>query len=98
MFRLFVIWSRFSDITLLIKTPKVENTIENPKTKNIVFIMMLNLFILKLDFSSFLISVNVVPEMYAKKAGIIGNMHGAINDPNPAENAINVVGSANTVN
>ena len=42
--------------------------------------MMLNLFILKLDFCSFLISVNVVPEMYAKKAGIIGNIHGAINE------------------
>jgi hypothetical protein len=40
------------------------------------------------------ISFNVVPEIYAKKAGIIGKIHGAINDPNPAENAINIVGSA----
>ena len=54
---------------------------------------MLILFIMNLDFCSFLISDNVVPEIYAKKAGIIGNMHGAINDPNPAENATNIVGS-----
>ena len=40
-----------------------------------------------------LISVNVVPEIYAKKAGIMGKIHGAINDANPAENAISIVGS-----
>mgnify|MGYP003386955506 FL=1 len=93
IFRLSVNWLMFSDNTLLIKTPKVENTIENPKTKNIVFITMLILFIWKFDFWSFLISVNVVPEIYAKKAGIIGKIHGAIKDPNPAENAISIVGS-----
>ena len=92
-FRLSVNWLTFSDNTLLIKTPKVENTIENPKTKNIVFITMLILFIWKFDFWSFVTSVNVVPEIYAKKAGIIGKIHGAIKDPNPAENAISIVGS-----
>ena len=92
-FRLSVNWFMFSDNALLIKTPKVENTIENPKTKNIVFITMLILFIWKFDFWLFLISVNVVPEIYAKKAGIIGKIQGAIKDPNPAENAISIVGS-----
>ena len=92
-FRLFENWLILSDNTLLIKTPKVEKTIENPKTKNIVFIIMLILLILKPVFWSLLISVNVVPEIYAKKAGIMGKMHGAINDANPAENAIRIVGS-----
>ena len=92
-FRLSVNWLTFSNNTLLIKTPKDEKTIENPKTKNIVFITMLILFIWILDFWSFFISVNVVPEIYAKNAGIIGRIHGAINEANPAENAINIVGS-----
>lgn len=30
----------------------------------------------------------VVPEMYDKNAGIIGNIHGARNEPNPARAAI----------
>jgi len=83
-----------SDNMLLIITPNVENTTENPKTKNTVLTIMLILFFWKLNFCSLLISVNVVPEIYAKNAGIIGKMHGAMNDPNPAENAINIVGSA----
>jgi len=29
-----------------------------------------------------------VPEMYAKKAGIIGSIHGATNEPNPANAAM----------
>ena len=29
-----------------------------------------------------------------RNAGIIGKIHGAINDPRPAENAISIVGSA----
>ena len=45
MFKLSVKSLTFSTNTLLIKTPKVEKTIENPKTKNIVFAMMLILFI-----------------------------------------------------
>jgi len=69
MFKLSVNWLTFSSNTLLIKTPKVEKTIENPKTKNIVFAMMLILFIWTFDFSSFFISDNVVPEIYAKNAG-----------------------------
>jgi hypothetical protein len=32
--------------------------------------------------------------MYARKAGIIGRMQGAINEPRPASNATNIVGSA----
>ena len=93
-FRLFDIWLIFSDNILLIKTPKVEKITENPKTKNIVFAIMLILLILKFVFWSLLISVNVVPEIYAKKAGIMGKIHGAINDANPAENAISIVGSS----
>ena len=34
------------------------------------------------------ISVKVVPERYAKKAGIIGNMQGATNELSPARTAI----------
>ena len=45
MFKLSVKSLTFSTNTLLIKTPKVQKTIENPKTKNIVFAMMLILFI-----------------------------------------------------
>lgn len=33
----------------------------------------------------------VVPEMYARNAGITGNMHGARNDPRPAKAAIAIV-------
>ena len=87
-------WVTELDKILLIKTPKVEKTIENPNTKNIVFAIMLTLLIWKLLFWLCLISFNVVPEIYAKKAGIIGKIHGAINDPRPAVNAISIVGSA----
>jgi len=80
--------------TLLIKTPRVENTTENPNTKNTVFSTMFNLLIERtvpfLDPSS----VTVVPDMYARKAGIIGKMHGAINELRPASNATSIVGSA----
>jgi hypothetical protein len=31
--------------------------------------------------------------MYAKKAGIMGRMHGATNDPKPANSATDIVGS-----
>ena len=41
-----------------------------------------------------LISDNVVPEIYAKNAGIIGKIHGAKNDPIPAKNAIMIETSA----
>ena len=87
-------WLTEFDKILLIKTPKVEKTTENPNTKNIVLAMILTLLIWKLFFWLCFISFNVVHEIYAKKAGIIGKIHGAIKDPNPAENAINIVGSA----
>ena len=87
-------WVTELDKILLIKTPRVEKTTENPNTKNIVLAMILTLLIWKLFFWLCFISFNVVPEIYAKKAGIIGKIHGAIKDPNPAENAINIVGSA----
>ncbi len=92
-FRLSVNPVILSDTTLLINTPRIEKIIENPKTKNIVFNNMFILFIWKLDSCFVPISANVVPDMYAKKAGIIGKMHGATNDPNPANNATSIVGS-----
>jgi hypothetical protein len=79
---------------LLIKTPKIENTTENPMTKNTVLSTM---FIRLMEWTDPLLdpsSVTVVPEMYARKAGIIGRMQGAINEPRPASNATNIVGSA----
>ena len=39
-------------------------------------------------------SDNVVPEIYAKNAGIIGSIHGAKNEPIPAKNAITIETSA----
>ena len=80
--------------TLLIKTPNVENTTENPKTKNIVFSTMLSRLIEMTEPLLELSSVTVVPDMYARKAGIIGRIHGATNEPRPASNATNIVGSA----
>ena len=41
-----------------------------------------------------LISDKVVPEIYAKNAGIIGKIHGAKNEPIPAKNAIMIETSA----
>ena len=70
-----------------IATPNAEKTTENPRTKNTEFKKMLLLLIVIRSFS-FLISVNVVPEIYAKNAGIMGKIHGAKNDPIPAKNAI----------
>ncbi len=80
--------------TLLIKTPKIENTTENPKTKNTVFSTMFTRLIERIDPLLEPSSVTVVPEMYARKAGIIGRMQGATNEPKPASNATNIVGSA----
>jgi hypothetical protein len=39
-------------------------------------------------------SIIVVPERYARKAGIIGSIHGATNDPSPAKTATARVTSA----
>ena len=93
-FRLSVSSPAALERTLLIKTPKVENTTENPKTKNTVFITMFNRFIERTDPLFEPSSVTVVPEMYARKAGIMGSMQGATNDPRPASAATSIVGSA----
>jgi len=80
--------------TLFITTPKIENTTANPKTKNTVLSTMFSRLIVRTDPLLEPSSVTVVPEMYARKAGIIGRMQGAINEPRPASNATNIVGSA----
>jgi len=80
--------------TLFIKTPKIENTTEKPNTKNTVFSTMFNRLIVSTDPLLEPSSVTVVPDMYARKAGIIGRIQGAINEPRPASNATNIVGSA----
>jgi hypothetical protein len=77
----------------LIKTPNIEKTTENPRTKNIVLKIMLILFIDSMV--PFLVpnSETVVPDMYARKAGIMGKIQGAINELRPAMNATKIVGS-----
>ena len=78
--------------TELIATPNAEKTIENPRTKNIVFKITLVLFIETVCVVSDLVkSEIVVPEIYAKNAGIIGSIHGAKNDPMPAKTATKIV-------
>ena len=79
--------------TLLIATPIIENTTENPRTKNTALSMMLARFIVTVPSLDWLMSARVVPDMYAKKAGIIGSMHGAQNDPSPAKAATAMVTS-----
>ena len=94
MLRLSITSDAALDRTLLIKTPNVEKTTENPRTKNIVLNTMFNRFTDRtvpfLDPNS----VTVVPEIYARNAGIIGKIHGAINELRPATNATSIVGSA----
>lgn len=94
IFRLFVKSLAALDNTLLIKTPRVEKTTEKPRTKNIVFRTMFILFIERTVPPLVPNSVTVVPEMYARNAGIIGKMHGAINELRPAATATKIVGSA----
>ena len=78
--------------TELIATPNAEKTIENPRTKNIVFKITLVLFIETVRVISDLVkSEIVVPEIYAKNAGIIGSIHGAKNDPIQAKIATKIV-------
>ena len=80
---------------LLIITPNVENTIENPITKNTEFnTMFVLLIVIILEPFFWFNSESVVPEIYAMNAGIIGNMQGAINDPSPASTATARVTSA----
>ena len=68
-----------------IVTPNAEKTTENPRTKNTVFRITLVLFIeIVWDSVDFVKSEIVIPEIYAKNAGMIGSMHGAKNEPNPA--------------
>lgn len=76
----------------LIATPIVEKTTENPKTKKIVFKITLVLFIETIFVLSILVKSDIViPEMYAKNAGIMGSIHGAKNDPIPAKTATKIV-------
>ena len=68
-----------------IVTPNTEKTIENPRTKNIVLRTTLVLFIeIVCDSVDFAKSEIVIPEIYAKNAGIIGSIHGAKNELIPA--------------
>ena len=68
-----------------IVTPNAEKTTENPRTKNIVFRITLVLFIeIVCNSVDFLKSEIVIPEIYAKNAGMIGSMHGAKNELIPA--------------
>lgn len=94
MLRLSIISLAALDSMLLIKTPNMENTIENPKTKNTVLNTMFNLLMDRIVLFLDPISVTVVPDMYARNAGIIGKIQGAINELKPAANAIRTVGSA----
>jgi hypothetical protein len=50
-------------------------------------VLLIEIVVLFLEPSS----VTVVPDMYARKAGIIGSIHGATNDPRPAIKATNTV-------
>ena len=73
---------------LLIITPNVENTIENPRTKNTEFnTIFVLLIVIVLEPFFWFNSESVVPEIYAMNAGIMGSMQGAINDPRPASMA-----------
>ena len=94
MFRLSVNSLAAFERTLLIMTPNIENTTENPNTKNIVFRMMFALFIERTVPFLEPNSVTVVPDMYARNAGIIGKIQGAIKELKPAINATKIVGSA----
>jgi len=78
--------------TELIATPNAEKNIENPITKKIVFRITLILFIeIVCVVSDLTRSEIVVPDMYAKNAGIIGSIHGAKNEPIPAKSATKTV-------
>lgn len=93
-FRLLRILPADNDTTLFSTTPRIENTIVNPPTKNNVFRKILSLFDTMFMVPLFLCnSDNVVPEMYARNAGIIGSMQGARKDPSPANAAIPTVSS-----
>ena len=63
MLRLSMYSPAASDSMLLIKTPNVENTTENPSTKNMVFEIMLILLMERTVAFLELNSASVVPEM-----------------------------------
>ena len=94
-------WLKFEIISLadntkieFIATPIAEKTIENPRTKNIVFNMTFDLLItITFVVCDFFRSEIVVPDMYAKNAGIIGKMHGAKNELIPASSATAILTS-----
>ena len=68
-----------------IVTPSAEKTTENPITKNMVFSITLVLFIeIVCDSADFVKSEIVIPEIYARNAGMIGSIHGAKNELTPA--------------
>ena len=76
-------------------TPIMENITENPNTKNTEFkIIFVLLIVIVFDWSFWFKSRRVVPEIYAKKAGIIGKIHGATNEPIPAKTATAIETSA----
>ena len=80
------------DRTLFRITPKIENTAEKQRTKKIVFSKMFSRLVTRLTVPLFLCNSDmVVPEIYAKNAGIIGSIHGARKDPNPAKAATAIV-------
>ena len=81
-----------SDRTVFIMTPRIENTTENPVTKNTVLSITDERLICTVEFS--LKPDMVVPDMYARNAGITGRMHGATNDARPATTATRMPTSA----
>lgn len=94
MFRLSTNSPAVLESTLLIKTPKIENTIEKPSTKNTVFRIMFSLLMDRTVPFLEPSSVAVVPEIYARNAGIIGKMHGAIKELIPASTATKILTSS----
>ena len=57
-----------------------------------MFKITLVLFIETIFVLSILVKSDIViPEMYAKNAGIMGSIHGAKNDPIPAKTATKIV-------
>ena len=77
----------FADVpkTEFIPTPIAENTTENPRTKNTVLNITFDLLMqTRFVVFDFFRSEIVVPEIYARKAGIIGKIQGAKNELIPA--------------
>jgi hypothetical protein len=85
------------DIRTLFKiTPNTANTRENPRTKYTVFKNIFNLvafFSLRNCPDESCISLSVVPDRYAIKAGKTGKMHGEKKDPAPASAEMSIAGS-----